>query len=227
MKKIVIFGTDVMAEYVYASLTDDINFKNQIVAFTVDREHMEETEKFGLPVVSFEEIEKVYLPEEHWMMVAMGYTDMNIIRSEKCDLAKEKGYKLYTHICSGSKLPSSVKVGENCFVSDGVSLQPFISIGNNTFIFGGAAIGHHTSIGSNCWITAGAVIGGNAKIGNNVFMGLNSTIVDGVVIGPDNFIGAGALIARCTGDGEAYLSVPAVKHRLNSKQFLAFTKCRG
>lgn len=224
---IVIFGADVMADFVYASLTDDATFEHQIVGFTVDKEYLHSTKKFGLPVVPFETVESDFLPEEHMMIVAVGYTDLNSIRAHKCLMAKQKGYKLFSHVCAGTILPSSVRLGENCFIADGVSLQPFVSIGDNSFVFGGAAIGHHAKIGCNCWITSGTVVGGNAAVGDNAFLGLNSTIVDGVTIGRENFVGAGAVVNRCTGDGETYLSPAAVKHRLTSKQFVEFTKCRG
>jgi sugar O-acyltransferase (sialic acid O-acetyltransferase NeuD family) len=227
MEKIVIFGTGVMADFIYASLTDDVAFAHKIIGFTVDKAYIKEGRKFNLPIAPFEEVEQHFSPDNHLMIVAVGYTDLNSVRAQKCEQAKAKGFRLYSHVCSGTKLPSSVKVGENCFVADGVSLQPFVSLGNSTFVFGGAAIGHHSVVGNNCWITSGTVIGGNSTVGDNTFLGLNSTVVDGVVIGQENFVGAGAVVTKSTGDTEAYLSSPAVKHRLSSRQFQSFIKSRG
>ncbi|MDT8899741.1 DapH/DapD/GlmU-related protein [Anaeroselena agilis] len=227
MAGIVIFGTEAMADFVYASLMDDASFAHRIAGFTVDKAYMKDGLKFGLPVVPFEEVERRFPPDDNLMIVAVGYSGLNSVRAQKCLQAREKGYKLYSHVCSGTKLPSSVKVGENCFVADGVSLQPFAVIGDNTFVFGGAAVGHHAVVGANCWITSGTVVGGNSTVGDNGFLGLNSTIVDGIAVGRDNFIGAGAVVSRSSGDGEVYLSAPAVKHRLNSRLFISFIKNRG
>jgi sugar O-acyltransferase (sialic acid O-acetyltransferase NeuD family) len=222
VKKVIVWGDGMMADFVYASLIEDPAFEGKIVAFTLDAAYIRETPKFGLPVFAFDDIEKKFPPQEHEMIVAVGYRDLNSFRAQKCEAAKQKGYKLYSHICSGTKIFSNVSYGENCFVADGVSIQPFVSIGDNTFVFGGAAIGHHARLGSGCWITSGAVIGGNATLGDRAFLGLNATIANDIAVGHDNFIGAMALVNRSTNDGEVYISPAAVKHRMNSKQFIAF-----
>ena len=51
MSKIVIFGAGKIADEAYFYLTNDS--PHEVVAFTVDREHLNPSQKLGLPVVAF------------------------------------------------------------------------------------------------------------------------------------------------------------------------------
>ena len=54
MSKVVIFGAGKIADEAYFYLTNDS--PNEVVAFAVDREHLNVPEKLGLPVVAFEDV---------------------------------------------------------------------------------------------------------------------------------------------------------------------------
>src|ERR1044071_8752344 len=90
VSKIVIFGAGKIADEAYFYLTNDSPHK--VVAFTVDREHLEVSEKLGLPVVAFEDIVRLYPANNFKMFVAVGYQDLNKFRARKYEEAKARGY---------------------------------------------------------------------------------------------------------------------------------------
>jgi FlaA1/EpsC-like NDP-sugar epimerase len=92
MAKVVVCGTGQWAEMAHYYLTHDST--HEVVAFTVDGDYMKETENRGLPVVPFEEVEKLYSPERCEMFIALGFKRMNHFRAEKYHQVKLKGYKL-------------------------------------------------------------------------------------------------------------------------------------
>lgn len=194
-KKAVIFGTDSFADIVYFYLTNDSEY--EVVAFTATSEFIKETMKFDLPIVPFEDIEKVYNTNEYEMYIAVGYVNLNKTRAKFYKEAKEKGYTLLTYISSKATVLTKV-IGDNCFILEDNTLQPFLKIGNNVVCWSGNHIGHHSTIEDNCYITSHCVISGHCNIGEFTFIGVNATIIDSISIGKENIIGARSLILRNT-----------------------------
>lgn len=52
-----------------------------MVAFTADRDFIEQEEFLDLPVIPFDDVEKLYPPERFKMFVAVGYQKVNTVRS--------------------------------------------------------------------------------------------------------------------------------------------------
>lgn len=206
-ERIIIFGTGSFAEVAYYYLTKDSSY--DVVAFTVDKKYITNDKKFDLPVVPFEDVEKIYPPEEFKMFVAVGYNKINKIRAEKYYQAKQKGYSLVSYVCSKAIVWDNVKIGENCFIFEANVIQPFVKIGNNVVIWSGNHIGHHTVIGDHVFIASHAVISGHCRIGSYSFIGVNATIREGITIAEECIIGAGALIIKDTQKGGVYGGQPA------------------
>lgn len=219
-KDIVIFGTSKIAEIIFDSLRDDKSTNLDPVAFCVDAEYYHEKEKFGLPVVKFEEVEKYYHPQNYDMVVAIGYHDMNGIRAEKCEQARRKGYHLATYVHSNVVVPASVSIGENCIILNDVSIGAFARIGNDVCIYSNAVVAHHVTVKDHVWITSGTVIGGNTIIGERCFLGINSTIAHNVEVGKYNFIGTNAVVTKSTEDDSVYIVPDTPKYRLDTARFM-------
>ena len=219
-EKIIIFGTSKVAEIIYRCILDDTNSRWDPVVFTVDNNYRTESEKFGLPVVDFENIEKEYDTEKYKMIVGIGYHKMNRIREQKCAEAEKKGYQLVSFVHSGADISSNVEIGKNTVVLNNVSIGPFSKIGNNAFIYNGATISHHVTVEDNIWITSGTVIGGNSSVGSNCFLGINSTIAHNICIGSNNFIGANTVITKNTDKDSVYIVPDTPKYRLTTEQFM-------
>jgi sugar O-acyltransferase (sialic acid O-acetyltransferase NeuD family) len=202
MSKVVLFGTGSFAQVVHFLLTHDS--EHEVVAFTVNEDHLKEREVMGLPVVPFETLEREYPPDAFKMFVAVGYKNLNKVRAGICDAARAKGYQLITYISSKCTYWGE-EIGDNCFIFEDNTIQPFVRIGNDVVMWSGNHIGHHSRIGDHCFITSHVVISGHVEAAPYSFFGVNATVRDSVQIGESCIIGAGSLIMKSTGDKEVYI----------------------
>lgn len=219
MANVIIFGAGGIARILYSFLKKQHN----VVAFTADRNTMSDVTLFDIPVIPFDEIQHHFPPEDHHMLIALGYQKMNKLREEKYEEAKIKGYKFINYIHPSVEWHDTNEIGENNIVLDHVSIQPFVKIGNNNFIWSSAVIAHDCTIEDNCWITSGVTIAGSTVIKSYVFLGVNATIGHRVTIERENFIGAHTLISKNTKEKEVYVSRDGEKFKLDSERFLQFT----
>lgn len=222
-KKAILFGASGTADLVYHGMQNDPYCEIEISAFCVDQEYFYGECKEGLPVVRFEEVEKIYPPDKFSFLVAIGYHGMNTIREQKCRMIANMGYKLSGFIDSRVDMASSVEIGENVFILKGAHVGPFSHIGDNVCIFAGAVVSHHANIGNNVWISPGTVIAGNTIIGNNCFLGINSTIGQNIHIGNNNFLGANALVTKDTTDDSVYIVPNTPKYKLSTSLFMKWS----
>lgn len=204
MTKVVIFGAAEIAEVAYFYLKNDSEYK--VVAFTVDKEFLQQDKFCGLPVVPFEGVEKQFPTSSHKMFIALSYSKVNKTRESKFKNAKALGYDLISYVSSKATIWQSLQMGENCFILEDNTIQPFVEIGNNVTLWSGNHIGHHSTIGDNVFIASHVVVSGGVKIEQNCFIGVNSTIRDHVTIAKECVIGMGCLISKDTKDKEVYMS---------------------
>lgn len=196
MANIVIFGTGNIAELAQYYFTQDSC--HSVVAFTVDREFIIEDTFCGLPVVPFQEVEKVYPPDDYAMFIAVSYAKVNRVRTQKYFEAKDKGYQLESYISSKATIFDNVKTGDNCFLLEDNTIQPFVKIGNNVTLWSGNHVGHHSQIEDHCFISSHVVISGGVRIEPYCFLGVNATLRDHIVIAREGVIGPGAIILKDT-----------------------------
>lgn len=202
MAKVVIFGVGQWADLAHFYLTHDS--PHEVAAFTVDRDYLQDEEHRGLPVVTFEEVEEHYLPDEYEMFVPVSFKRMNHLRAEKFAAAKEKGYSLVSYVSSKATTWPGFECGENCFIFEDNTVQPFVEIGDDVVMWSGNHIGHHTSIKDHVMITSQVVISGACTIEPYCFFGVNSTVRDETVVARETLVGAGSLILRDTKEYEIY-----------------------
>jgi sugar O-acyltransferase (sialic acid O-acetyltransferase NeuD family) len=217
-KPIIIFGIGKIAEVVHYYAANECGFT--VAAFCVDKVYITSETFAGLPVIPFENIEEQYSPETHDMFVAVGYHDLNNLRTTKCNEATGKGYHLVSIVSSTAQLPVNVVYGHNCFIMPPCIIHPNVKIGNNVFVWSGAMIAHHSVVEDNCWLTSSCSISGNVIIGENSFLAVNATVGHSVVIGKDCFLGANTLVTKNLEDGKVVIAESSKPIRLNSKQFL-------
>ncbi|MFN2532374.1 MAG: acetyltransferase [Pyrinomonadaceae bacterium] len=224
MSKIVIFGAGKIADEAYFYLTNDS--PHDVVAFTVDRQHLGGDIKLGLPVVPFEDISDIYPPAEFKMFVAVGYQDLNEFRARKYNEAKSLGYELISYVSSKASNPGQVEIGDNCFILEFVTIQPCSTIGNNVFVWSGNHVGHHARIGDHCYIAGNVVVSGNTTIESHCFIGVSATLGHEITIGRQSLIGAGSLITKDVAPQSVYITRDTEKYRLDSKMFMQLTKMK-
>jgi sugar O-acyltransferase (sialic acid O-acetyltransferase NeuD family) len=224
MSRIVVFGAGKQADQAYHYFRNDS--PHEVVAFTVDRPYLTERERFGLPVIPFEEVQQRYRPGSFKMFVAIGYQDLNRLRARKVAESKAMGYELVSYVSSRASNFGQVPVGDNCFILEGAVVQPCATLGNNVWLWSGSLVGHHASIGDHCFIAGHAVISGNTRIEPFCFLGVNSTIGHELVVGAESFVGAGARITKSAAPGSVFIQEDTPRFRLDSSSFLRLTKMK-
>jgi len=207
MAKVVLFGVGQVASRVYWYLTYDSPY--EVAAFTVDPEYIKEEKLFGLPVVSFENIESTYPPSEYKMFLSISSSNMNKIRAQKYAIAKEKGYELINYISSKATTWPGLTIGDNCQIQTNSIIEPFAEIGNDVILGTNTLVSHNALVTDHCFIAHHAVILGNVVVGPYCFIGANATIRDHVTIAKECVIGAGALILEDTIERGVYKGNPA------------------
>ena len=219
MEKLIIYGNGRIAKIIYQYLKKQLD----VVGFTVDRELIKTDNVEGLPLIAFEDLEKTFSPEDHRMLIAVGYVSMNEIRRQKYLEGKVKGYKFINYIHPSVVWHDNIIIGENNIILDYVSIQPYVEIGNSNFIWSNAVIAHGSAIMDTNWITSGVVVSGDTVIKSQCFLGVNCSIGHNITIEDGNFIGANSLVTKNTMSNEVFISRDNEKMRLDSKRFLQFS----
>jgi sugar O-acyltransferase (sialic acid O-acetyltransferase NeuD family) len=215
MAKVVIFGNSLTAELALYYLQNDS--EHEVVAFTVDREYIKEPEFQGLPLVPFDEVEKLYPTDSFHFFAPMTERQMNRLREKVYLEAKAKGYSFISYISSKATVLTK-QIGENCFILEDNTIQPFVKIGNNCVLWSGNHIGHHGTIGNHVFFTSHVVLSGRCNVGDYCFIGVNATIRDGATLGEGTLIAMGAnLTKQKTEPWSIWKGNPAEMAKISSK----------
>jgi sugar O-acyltransferase (sialic acid O-acetyltransferase NeuD family) len=206
-RPLVLIGAGEFAQIALEYFTHDSPY--EVVGFSVERSHLDQTEIEGLPVVPYEDLESLYPPEEFDVFVAIPSSQLNRLRTRFYLDAKQKGYRFATYVSSRAFVWRNATIGENTFIFELNVIQPFVSVGNNCVLWSGNHIGHRTVIRDHVFISSHAVISGYCDIGEGCFIGVNSTFNDHVKVAPYCVIGSGALITSDTVAERIYVSSPA------------------
>ena len=207
MAKIVIVGDGETAELAFEYFKYDS--AHNVVAFSVEQEYRKRETLFELPVVPFEDVEKLYPPTEHNAFVAISYTQLNRVRARLCRETKHKGYQLVSYVSSKAFVWRNVEIGENCFILENNVLQYAVKVGNNVVLWSGNHVGHQTVIRDNVFVSSHVVISGYCDIGENCFLGVNSSLANNLKVAKDCLIGMGAVVHKDTEERKVYVGNPA------------------
>lgn len=193
-RKLVIFGIEDFSDIAFEYFTWDSDY--EVVAFTLDRQYLKETTKWGIPVLAFDELQNFFPRGEVDIFVAVVYGNLNRSRAEICRRVKENGYNLASYISSKAFVWHNVRFGEHCFIFEDNTVQPFVEIGEDVVLWSGNHIGHHSRVGNHCFITSHVVISGWVKIGDYCFIGVNATIANNTEIGTETWVGHGTCLSE-------------------------------
>lgn len=223
-KSLVIFGNGKIADVLADYFERDSGYK--VVGFTCEADFVGGGKFRGLPVVPFDEVEQRFPPAEYDLHVAVGYHQLNRLRERLFAAAKGKGYRLASFVSSRSWPGDGLACGENCFVADGVSVEPGATLGDDVALWSNVVIGHHSKVGDHAWLAAGTVIGGGCEIGERSFLALNVTVGNEVVIGEDSLLGARTLVTKSLAPKTVVIERDSEPFRLDSERFLQISRLR-
>ena len=82
---------------------------------------------------------------------------------------------------------SQASIGNNCKISDLVSIHPFVTIGDDVVIEEHVTVSAGTSVGKSCRIGSGSILHPNVTLYAEVTLGARVIVHSGTVIGADGF----------------------------------------
>jgi len=102
-----------------------------VVAFTdfdpfCDRDFFEDRRVIPLSMLAAE-----LPPDDHEVVVAMGFRRMNQLRRETCSRLEVLGYRLGSFISPNARVWSGFQSPQHLMIYEGTIVQPFVEIGNN------------------------------------------------------------------------------------------------
>ena len=215
-KDLIIVGTGLFAEVAYAYFKEYSQY--EVKAFACHAQYRDSETKFGLDLISIEEMTELFSPQTYEVFVAIGYGNMNKMRARVYHEMKEYGYSCVNFIHPQVKIWENTSLGDNVFIFENNTIQPFTKIGNNTIMWSGNHLGHHSVVGNHCFISSHVVISGSCKIGNNVFIGVNATLRDSISIANESLIGAAAIVMNDTQEKEVLIAPKTKPFPKNSEE---------
>ena len=219
-KPLILFGVGELAEVAAYYFENDGS--RSVVAFTIDSDHVKESKFAGRPVVPFESLSENFGPESHDLFVAVGYSQVNALRQDKCAAARAKGYELPSYISSRANVADNASFGWNCFILEDNTIQPFVTIGNGVTLWSGNHVGHHATVGDFAFISSHVVISGGVTVGERTFIGVNATTNDHITIGGRCIIGSGCLVTKDVPTEGVLSSTPAKLSKVPSRRLMGF-----
>lgn len=207
MAKVVLFGNRSEARTAYYDLTHFSS--HEVAGFTVDREYLDKTTLFQLPIVPFDEVAARFPPGEYQMCIAVGYVSVNRLRADRYGQARQMGYALVNFVSPSATLYPGVVMGDNCRISHNCVVFPDARLGNDVTLGAGCTVGHDVILGDHCFLSPGVSVSGGVTVGPYCFLGTNATIRNRIHIGRACVIGAGALILENLEDQSVCLGNPA------------------
>jgi sugar O-acyltransferase (sialic acid O-acetyltransferase NeuD family) len=212
--KVVVFGTLDFAELAHYYLTNDSDY--EVVAFTKHSDYITDDtfkprgSEIEYDVIPFEDLEKIYPPNEYLLFAPMSGIKMNTVREAIYREGKQKGYEYISYVSSKATVLTK-DIGDNCFILEDNTIQPFVKIGNNVVLWSGNHIGHHSSIEDHAFFTSHVVLCGHCTVKQRCWLGVNSTIKELTTLGTGTLVAMGSLITKSTEDDGFYMGSPAKK----------------
>jgi sugar O-acyltransferase (sialic acid O-acetyltransferase NeuD family) len=207
MSKILIFGTSsfslLMKNYIERFSRDSV------IGFVCDKEYKKSDSFAYLPVYALEEIRRYHSPDDVKVLPAIGYTNMNTMRSQIVDKVRNAGFKFAGFVHPDANWYGE-KIGEGNIILEGSSFGLNCVLGDFNIFFNSCAIAHDCIIGSFNHFSPSVALSGCVNVGDYCFVGTNSTLRDNIKVEDYSLIGAGAYISKPTKKYSVTIPAPGV-----------------
>lgn len=210
-KRVIIFGTGPLAINLFKYMQNDARY--DVAAFCVDLAYKTLDELFGLPVIALEQIEDLFPPSLHDMIIAIGYSKMRA-RKLLFDKLQAIGYGFinYTH---PSIVNHAKNIGSGNIILPGCTIENGVTIGDNNVIWSMTLLGHDASIGHHNYISAKCLISGDSNIADLCFIGNGVIMINGINIANETCVGAATYLKKSTQANGLYAGNPAKLLKFN------------
>jgi sugar O-acyltransferase (sialic acid O-acetyltransferase NeuD family) len=217
-QNLLIVGAGEFADIAYEYFTVDSPYT--VAGFAVDRQFLDETQKFGLPVVALDEAATYFDPATTDAHVAVTSTKLNRIRAELMGKTRAQGYTLTNFISPRAMVWRTATLGENVFIFENNVVQHGVTIEEGCVLWSGNHVGHQTKIGAHCFLSSHVVVSGYCQIGARSFVGVNAAFADNVTVGEDCMVGMAAVVNKSFEDPGLILNGnPATPAKVSSYRY--------
>ena len=182
----------------------------RIEAYVTYRSYKTQDFLDGIPVIAFEEISQLYPIETIFVIIVIGYTQMNSIREKVYNDCLQYGYTVCSYLSPKANIYSS-EIGEGSIVRTGSHIGVNVKLGKCCIINQGVTLTHDIIVDDFCFFGARSVFGGQSTIGSHCFFGLNCTVKNRLSIAERTLVGAGSLLLRDSEPEGVYVGNPARK----------------
>ena len=216
---IVIIGVGETAELASDYFSHDSDY--MVRCFAAEKKYLERhpgiNEIDGCPVVSVEELPKLFPVQWNSAFVAMGYGRLNHDRARMYHMVKSMGYKMVSYVSSHAFVGRNVHIGDNCFVLEHNVLQRNVRLGNDVVLWSGNHIGHRSVIEDHVFLSSHVAVSGYCRIGRYSFLGINTCLGDGISVAENCFVGGGVAVMKDTDAGRIYRSVSLEPEKISCR----------
>ncbi len=168
----------------------------RVEAFTVTEDFFPEVWEEEIPIIPFEDLNRLLGKDTFEILISIGYKRMNTNRSaffEECDM---RGYRIGSYVSSKARCYAE-SIGRGNLILEGCYLGDYVKVGDGNILAYDTFIGHHTQIGSFNYF-ANTTTGGAVEIGHHCFFGMRSIINNNVSVGDYTLLGSGSVLSADT-----------------------------
>jgi sugar O-acyltransferase (sialic acid O-acetyltransferase NeuD family) len=167
----------------------------EVIGFLDDNTSLIGHEIAGVKVLgSLEQIES--LKASHNIDSGIVAIGDNIGRRVLTQKLREAGLEIINAIHSSVIVDVDIKIGEGCYIGQGVILVTGTKIGNCVNIHTGSTIDHDNILEDGVNIGPGVHTSGRVKIRKDAFIGVGSSIIPDIEIGERAVVGGGSVVIR-------------------------------
>lgn len=219
MKKIVIYGNSSMAEVVAEYIGNTPGY--EVVAFTIDKELVSGSEFGHKRLIAIDELSDFFGKNEIELLVltAFGQGSPRILKKQKSEELKSKGFRLSSFIDPSAYVAPSATVGENCIILNRAIVEPFAVLDDGVFLRSDAYVSHGSHIGEYSYLAPRATLAGKVEVGRFCFLGVNCTIHDRKKVGDYAIIGGGAVVTSDVPEYGVIKAAPGILLDVKSTKF--------
>ena len=131
---------------------------------------------------------------------------------------RDRSYSCPSYLSSRACIHTN-DIGENCFILEGVTVQPFTKIGSNVTIWTNSQIGHHSVIEDHVFISSMVGVSGRCHVANQCFSAGKSGIDSHVNLAEGTMLGFRATAIKDTDPWSIYTGSPGIKRKPSSESY--------